>query len=290
MAISHTNSIGFAPSMNDAEHGVVVADRVAIPAEKGDAHLQLSAACTAEPRAGAIAIIGAGNAARSLACYLARQGYSSQLLVRSPHKVTALMERLRITSRGQLEGEFEISKVSDDIESTLNKCRTVFVATTTDAYREIAFRLAPHLTPDHEVILFSSKFAGAVEFKNVLSMAISDLPKIVETDAIFASRIQEDDSIWIRGIKKWTLYSSWNCTETERTAESILRFFPELGRADNIIQRGLTDFGALAHPITMIANMNSVDRNTGFLFYYEGFTEKTIILMERLEEEFCALA
>jgi len=48
------------------------------------------------------------------------------------------------------------------------------------------------------------------------------------------------------------------------------RFFPGLEEAENIVQRGLTDFALFAHPSTMIANMTNVDRNTGFLFYYEG--------------------
>lgn len=243
------------------------------------------------PQAGQIAIVGAGNAAQSIACFLSSQGVLPQLLVRSPEKVKNLSEKCQISCIGKLSGDFEIAGVSSDVGAVLSVAKTVFVATTTDAYGEIAMRLAPHLTGDHEVILFSSKFAGVVEFKMALGpRPMSRMPIIVETDSLFASRIKPDESLWIRGIKDWTLFSSWCQEETIRSAPVIRRFFPNLDRAENVVQRGLTDFGALAHPITMLANMNSIDRGGGFLFYRDGLTEKTIVLMEKVEEEFNQIA
>ncbi|WP_067676683.1 NAD/NADP octopine/nopaline dehydrogenase family protein [Nocardia miyunensis] len=40
----------------------------------------------------------------------------------------------------------------------------------------------------------------------------------------------------------------------------------------------------------MIANANQVDRQQPFKFYYEGFTERTITLLERMEHEFHTVA
>lgn len=281
--MSHLDSIDFAPLAGQYTVPLrqqSAASRAVVPPHK-ESLLGSSA--------GHIAIIGAGNAARSLACVLGNRGYSPHLLVRNPEKLQALSQRGSIKSSGKLEGDFSIVEVSNDFACVLSNCATVFVATTTDAYSEIAGRLAPHLTEHHEVVLFSSKFAGVVEFKHALG-ARRHHPAIMETDSLFASRIQDDDSIWIRGIKQWTLYSSYNKSKTSTNASIIRRFFPGLTEAENVVQRGLTDFGALAHPITMIANMNNVDRNSGFLFYYEGFTNQTVVLLERLEEEFGSLA
>lgn len=258
----------------------------------GDASLlqnQHKSAVSALPQAGQIAIFGGGNAARSLACFLSSRGFSPHLLVRSPEKLQQLADTKRITCMGKLEGDFDIAGVTSDIASTLGRCKTIFIATTTNCYGEIAMRLAPYLTADHEVVLFSSKFAGVVEFKNALGPR-KVYPTLVETDTIFASRVQDDGTVWIRGVKGWTLFSSYNRAETFRAESIIRRYFPDLGLAENVIQRGLTDFGALAHPITMLANMNSVDRGGGFLFYLDGFTENTIVLMEQLEEEFRSIA
>lgn len=285
MSISHSDSINFAPVYNG---GPIVP----IPARIEAASVGLRQSVLA-PTAGDIGIVGAGNAAHSLACYLASHGFSPHMLVRSPEKVQGLMQRLTIKSVGKLEGNFSVVQVVTEAKKVLDQCNTIFIATTTDAYQQLGERLAPYLTPQHTVILFSSKFAGVVEFKNAISPTCTrrnTMPSLIETDTIFASRVQDDESVWIRGIKNWTLYSSWNCSQTAKTGSTMRRFFPGLSAAENIVQRGLTDFGALAHPITMIANMNNVDRNTGFLFYYEGFTENTIVLMERLEDEFQKIA
>ena len=94
----------------------------------------------------------------------------------------------------------------------------------------------------------------------------------------------------MRGVKHWNLV----CTPRRRELESVLplmtEMFPGLLPADNVIQRGLSDFGALAHPLIMLANMHRVDRAEPFLFYCEGLTERTVVLMEKLEEEFRAIA
>lgn len=283
MSMSHSDSFNFAPLAK--EHTPSLTPTLG----SSTANQSFTSSALLAPAAGHIAIVGAGNAARSLACYLSKRGFSPHILVRSAEKVQNLAQRRSIACTGKVEGDFSIVEATTDPGPMLAKCATIFVATTTDAYSDVARRLAPFLTEHHEVILFSGKFAGVVEFKNALG-ARKNYPAIVETDSLFASRIQEDESVWIRGIKKWTLYSSWNKTQTKRCSSIMRRFFPSLGEAENIVQRGLTDFGAFAHPSTMIANMTNIDRNTGFLFYYEGFTPNTLILLEQIEEEFRSIA
>ena len=263
--MSHSDSFNFAPFSEGHTSSLAPA--------RGFAPINHSfvASALVAPAAGHIAIVGAGNAARSLACYLSKQGFSPHILVRSAEKVQNLAQRRSIVCTGKVEGDFAIVEATTEPAEMLAKCATIFVATTTDAYGDVARRLAPFLTEHHEIILFSGKFAGVAEFKTALG-ARSKYPAIVETDSLFASRIQDDESVWIRGIKRWTLFSSWNKTQTKRCSSIMRRFFPTIDEAENIVQRGLTDFGAFAHPSTMIANMTNVDRNTGFLFYYEGFT------------------
>ncbi len=241
-----------------------------------------------------VAIVGSGNSGLALSSYLAQQGYPVHLLARSLDKVSNLASNMAVKSIGKVEGEFELASVTTSPAASVAKSRTIFVATVTTVYAEIARMLAPHLQDGQEIVLFSSKFAGSVEFTNVLALCGVDCKKrnisVIETDALFACRIQEDGSVWIRGFKDWTLFSAPTLSQTIAGRKIIQRFFPRLERADNIIQRGLTDFGAVAHTITMLANMNKVDRGEPFLFYHEGFTKRTIKLMEKLESEFRAVA
>ncbi|MDX2108064.1 MAG: NAD/NADP octopine/nopaline dehydrogenase family protein [Candidatus Melainabacteria bacterium] len=237
-----------------------------------------------------VTIVGSGNSGLALSSYLAQQGYRVHLLARSLDKIASLKENMAVKSIGKVEGQFELAAVTSSPVESVAKSRTIFIATVTTVYAEIARMLAPHLQDGQEIVLFSSKFAGSVEFTKALAQCGIDCKKrnitIIETDALFACRIQEDNSIWIRGFKDWTLFSAPTRSQTEAGRKIIQRFFPRLEKADNIIQRGLTDFGAVAHTITMLANMNQVDRAQPFLFYHEGFTERTIKLMEKLETEF----
>ncbi|MEW6283554.1 MAG: NAD/NADP octopine/nopaline dehydrogenase family protein [Candidatus Eremiobacterota bacterium] len=235
-------------------------------------------------------IVGAGNAAHSLAAYLASLGHSVHMLARNPLCAEILRARGRVFATGKLEGVYRLSHATCDPERIAGECRTVFVATTTDAYAEVAARLAPHLTPEHELILFSGKLGGCLEVRHVLDRHGVSGVTVLETDALFASRLQQDGSIWIRGIKKWNLYCSPTRSQTRANGAILERYFSGLEPADNAVQRGVTDFGAMAHPLTMLVNMNRVDRQESFLFYCEGFTERTVRLLEAVEGEFRAVA
>ncbi|MBQ7568967.1 NAD/NADP octopine/nopaline dehydrogenase family protein [bacterium] len=242
----------------------------------------------------AIAVLGGGNCAHSLSCYLTSLGCSVRLWARNlSHLSPCVRQEHHIEAYGKLNGDFRFYSVSSDLAETVRGCHIIFVATVTTAYEDVAAHLAPFLESGQTVVLFSSKLAGSVLFSKVLrdlNPQIADQITVAETDALFASRLQSNATLWVRGIKRWNLV----CTPRRRDLDSILplmqEMFPGLLPADNVIQRGLSDFGALAHPLTMIANMNRVDRAESWLFYMEGFTENTIALLEEMEKEFQAIA
>jgi opine dehydrogenase len=239
-----------------------------------------------QSKAARVAIIGAGNSARALAAYLSSQGHKVSLVVRNPAKIPTISNSLAVRASGKIEGHFPIHQVSDSAAQVLNEVDIVFVATVTTAYEEVATELAPHLQDHHKVVLFSGKLGGALLFARAVAAAGGPDVTVIETDSLFACRAQEDESVWVRGLKRWTLYSGTTRSVTEREGDVITRFFPDLEAASNIIERGLTDFGALAHAPVVLANMNAIDRQESFLFYYKGLTAKTVVILERIEEEF----
>lgn len=241
-----------------------------------------------------VAVLGGGNCAHSLSCHLSKSGYSVHLWARNlEHLDKTERKNLTINAYGKMEGSFKLASENDDLEKTVKNCPIIFVAAVTTAYADIASKLAPFLSDNQLIVVFSSKLAGSALFEQTILKARPDLQgkiTVCETDALFASRIQPDGRLWVRGIKKWNLVSAPNRQELNKALPVMQEIFEGLLPADNIIQRGLTDFGALAHPLTMIANMNRIDRAEPFLFYVDGFTENTIVLMEALEKEFQAVA
>ena len=237
-----------------------------------------------------IGIVGSGNTGLALACYLSNQRHSVSILTRDEQKVKTLSQFKQIGAEGRLEGSFPIQGITADPEPFCASSEIIFVATVATAYRQVVNKLLPYLRPGHKIVLFSSKFGGSLEVTKMIKDAGIKGVSVVETDALFACRAQADDYVAIKGIKQWTLFSAPKKSETTRSGNFIKQFFPDLEAADNVIQRGITDFGAVAHPVTMLVNMNPIDRKEPFLFYVDGFTEKTVLLLEQMEKDFRAVA
>ncbi|MCA9667055.1 MAG: NAD/NADP octopine/nopaline dehydrogenase family protein [Myxococcales bacterium] len=238
-----------------------------------------------------IGVVGSGASACALSCYLADRGYDVHVLMRDRDTLSWLdSTRGRLRATGRLEGTYALSWFGSDAAALLARADVVIVATTVLAYPEVIEHLASHLRPRHRLILFSSKLLGAVHVEHLLRRLQAAAVPVVEVDALFASRLLEDRTVWIRGIKAWTLFSAAKRSVTAAFAPLIAELFGSLEPADNVVQRGLTDFGALAHAPTMIANMNAVSRGESFLFYRDGFTEQTVALLEACEAEFHAVA
>jgi len=237
-----------------------------------------------------IGIVGSGNSARALAAHFSSQGYPVCICTRNPDGIGSIRDKRSIHATGVIEGTFPVDEVTDDAQHLAERCSTIFVASVTTAYRDIAATLAPHLRSHHFLILFSGKLCGSLEVAQVLRAHGADDVPVIETDSLFDCRAREDSGIWIRGFKSWTLLSCPQRSQTRRHAARLQHYFPGLEEATNIIQRGLTDFGALAHAVISIANLNKIDRQEAVLFYYEGLSEKTIVLLEQMEREFQTLA
>ncbi|MBX9879829.1 MAG: NAD/NADP octopine/nopaline dehydrogenase family protein [Candidatus Obscuribacterales bacterium] len=240
--------------------------------------------------AASIGVIGSGNTGLALACYLSNQQHSVSILTRDQQKVEALSKFKHIGAEGRLEGSFPIQGITADPQEFCATSEIIFVATVATAYRQVVAKLIPHLRPGHQIVLFSSKFGGSLEVSKMIADAGVKGVSVLETDALFACRAQADDYVAIKGIKQWTLFSAPKKSETTRLENLINQFFPDLEAAQNVIQRGITDFGAVAHPVTMLVNMNPIDRKEPFLFYVDGFTEKTVLLLEQMERDFRSVA
>ena len=236
-----------------------------------------------------VGVIGSGNSAHALTAWLASCGHKVTMYARNIDKLSHIKSTGKITTRGLLEGTFPIARVTSSPEELCRNADIIFVATLATAYQDVAAQLLPWITARHCVIPFSGKLCGSLQMHNVFIAGGKSIP-VIETDAIFACRLQDDGAVWIRGRKQWTLYSGVNRSMTEKYGHLLTTFFPTLEPAKNLIQRGLTDFGAFAHPVITMANMSKIDRGEPFLFYYEGLSDRTITLLEAVELEFRAVA
>ncbi|WP_245804963.1 NAD/NADP octopine/nopaline dehydrogenase family protein [Amycolatopsis australiensis] len=160
----------------------------------------------------------------------------------------------------------------------------------TTAYPEAAGRLAPHLRGGQVVVLFSSKLCESVEFAHALAAAGAGDVDVVETDALFAARPSGTGGVTVLGTKGWNLISGSGPAAVARHAGLSRDWFPMPEVAADPVERGLHDFGAVAHVPIALANLGTIDRAEELLFYVEGVSPRTIALPERTEAEFAVVA
>lgn len=236
-----------------------------------------------------IGVVGAGGEGRAVAAYLAARGLPVHLCTRDLGAVEEIARRREIAAAGVLDGRFPLREVTSDPARLAGRA-VVLIATVTTAYPEVAARLAPHLVAGQVVVLFSGKLCGSVEFAHALAAAGAPEVDVVETDALFAARPAGTGGVTVLGTKGWNLISGGSAAAVERHAGLLREWFPMLEVARNPVERGLHDFGAVAHVPIALANLGTIDRAEELLFYVEGVSPRTIALLERTEAEFAAVA
>ncbi|MCX7759019.1 MAG: NAD/NADP octopine/nopaline dehydrogenase family protein [bacterium] len=240
-----------------------------------------------------IGVISLGNQGFALCSYFLSKGYGI-----IPY--TSNVENLKIKkiiSTGKIEGEYEFCPTIN-LEDVLSS-DIVFITSITTAYTDIANKIVEYSNKfdfsKKIFVLFSGKLGGVLVFNKVFTDN-GIVTNIVETDAIFASRKVSMDTVWVRGIKRWNLLiSNKDYLESDKSLDiyGIVRSIfddIQLDIADNFIQRGLTDFGAMAHATISLINMANIDSKRDLLFYIDGITHNTVKLIEDIYYEFNSVA
>lgn len=237
-----------------------------------------------------IGVVGAGGEGRAVTAHLSSIGRAVRLCTRNPAQVGGIRRSGSIRASGALTGSFPVAEVTGEPARVAAGCRVLVVAAITTAYRDIAEAFAPHLTDRHVVVLFSGKLCGSAEFAAALAGAGRTGVDVVETDALFAARPDGDDGVVVHGAKGWNLFSGAAQESVRRCGPLVQELFPWVEPARNLVERGLTDFGAVAHAPIALANLGSIERGEGLLFYVDGMSDRTVVLLEQVEREFRAVA
>ncbi len=237
-----------------------------------------------------IGVVGSGNIARALTAHLAAGGHEVRMYARRPEALASVREAGSLTADGMLTGTFPVAEVTGDPGRLTAECPVVFVATVTTAYRDVAAVLAPVLQPNQLIVTFSSKLFGSVEFGGALRVhGAPDSVEVVETDCILAARVMPDGTV-LMARKNWNLLGAPRRQSVEAHLPLLAKLFPGLEPATNLVHRGVSDFGAMAHVVISYANLSKIDRAEPVLFYEEGLSERTVRLLAATEQEFRTVA
>jgi opine dehydrogenase len=243
-----------------------------------------------------ITVIGAGSSGHAVAAFLSLQGYTVKLWNRDEATeverwLDPIIERGGIEAKGKVEGFAPIQHVTTDLASALEGSSAVLVNTTTDAYPELAQRLAAHLSEDQPVILMAAGTLGSIEFLQGLSAGgfTGDLLIGETPGTIFGSRANAPAVVEIAGQKKNVKLSTLPRGREAELAAVVPEF--ELAVGGDVLSSGFNNTGAGLHVVPMVLNAGWIESTEGdFLYYQEGITPAIAAAIEQIDNERLAVA
>ena len=232
-------------------------------------------------------IIGAGNGGRAFASYLSSKGHHVNLYNRSLTRIIDIKKKGKVKSKGEIKGSFPLNIITQRLDRALKKSDVILVVTPASAHKDVAQKIAPHLTKDQIILLNPGRTFGAIEFSQTIKDEIGYFPVFVaETQTLlFTSRQLKKNQVQILKIKDSVHFSAYPEKDTFFIYDTLHEIFPQLVPANDYLEMTLKNIGMLLHPTLSVLNSGMMDIGKEFKFYSEGATKRTCEVLERIQME-----
>lgn len=233
-----------------------------------------------------IAVIGAGNGGQATAGYLAMMGHSIYLYDNDKEKIDNLALMGSITLSGAIQGSGSVEYLSNKMANEISTVEIIIVSTVATAHRAVAESLAPYIRSGQIIILTPGRTCGTLLFKSVLdSCGCKSNYYLAETQTlVFACRARGCGNVNIIGVKDAVMMASLPAINTDRVLEILKPLFPQLVKADSVLQIGLENIGAVLHPSISLFNAATMERHNDFWFYRD-LTSQVAQFIEQFDAE-----
>ena len=233
-----------------------------------------------------VAVIGAGNGGQALAGYLSIKGFSCNLFNRSEKRIRKIRENGGIQLGGRFKEFAHLDCITTNIKKAVDAVELIMVVVPAHAHRYVAKICAPHLSEGQTVVLNPGRTGGALEFQNTLKEdGAKENVCIAETQTfLFVSRVKGSEA-QITGIKNTVPVAALPSSNTEKVVSMLKKIHPSFTEAENILETGLSNIGAVFHPSTMIFNIGRIESKGNFSYYFEGITPQVAHFLEKVDRE-----
>lgn len=240
-----------------------------------------------------VAILGAGNGGCAAAVDLALNDFEVSLFTRSAATMRPLQELGGLEYTGRLgDGFVAIPTLTTHIDEALAGADLLVISTPTNAHQWYAELLAPHLRPEHVVMLNPGHTGGGLHFVHSLRQAgFQDEVRTCETITLaHGSRKPAPAKVNILAIMTSLRLSAFPGKYTDELVPLVQQAFPNVVPAANVLETGLTNLNAMEHPPGMLLNTGWIEFTRGdFRFYYEGITPSVARVIQAVDDERLAL-
>ena len=235
-------------------------------------------------------VVGAGHSGFGLAADIALRGTPVHLLEHPDH--AAMLEPLASSNAIRIrgvrgDGVAQLAAIGSDPSAALAGNRLVLIAVPAYAHDAMAAFLAPHLDPEHVVVLMPGNAGGALAFRR--TVAQSGGPEVTVAEAssfIFACKKDGPDGVWIRGVKRGLPVGVLPARDTAEVMARLAPLYPELRAAHDVLETSLSNVNHPAHPPALLLNLaRSESSGPDFSFFHEGMTESVCRLTDVIDEE-----
>jgi len=238
-----------------------------------------------------IAIIGGGNGAVTMAAELSMRGWPIRLWEFPQLRektIGAIVETGSITLRGLVEGTVRLDDdaLPADIGDALAGADIVMVIVPAFAHRMAAEACAPHLTPDHIVVL-SPSTGGALEFANELATRGAAYGPVAEMHSlIYTCRMIDATTADLYYIKDHMPVGTFPAAASERVMGKLVELYPQMAAAANVLETSLNNINPVMHVAPTLLNTGRIEFTKGdFYFYRESVTPTVGRIMDQMDEE-----
>ena len=230
-----------------------------------------------------IGILGGGNGAFITAADLALKGFNVNLCESANFESTINLAKkqgginLEIRANVGLKGGFaKLSKIGTDIKELMTDRDIIFLVVPAFAQKIFAEWGAETFSSKQIIVLEPGNFGGSLEFAKILKdKGVKKLPILVEFECMIYSGFKNDSgSVWVSGYKEGLKMAAYPGKFTDFALKKLIKVYPKLLPADNIIETGLSNGNSVLHAPILALNAGWAEQpEMEFLFYWQGCTE-----------------
>jgi opine dehydrogenase len=238
-----------------------------------------------------VAIVGAGNGGCAAAVDLTRRGFEVRLCGRSAATIAPLQARGGIEHEGVLgDGFTPIAAITTDTGTAIRGSDAVLVMGPTQAHRDMAQAIAPHLEPSQ--VFFAAPGHTLTLLAHTLREAGHRRPVTCESSTLpYICRKVTNERVKVSRRAAKLSFAAFPATRTAELAARLTPLFPALSPVGSLLDTVFPYTNAIHHPPALLCNIGRVESTGGdYCHYYDGITPSVGRIIDALDGERRAVA
>lgn len=229
-----------------------------------------------------ITVIGNGVLALSVAAQVAHAGAETVYVDLSSNSPLS-QKSCEIAVEGKANYKTEIFRTTS--YSSVSEAEIVIIGATASYHSRVFDEILPFLKSGQTVLFFPACY-GAVALLDKIQKRALDVTVCEAVSFLYVCEQKAENCIFVQSIKKSMKIAVFPKQRQENAILILSKYFDGLKSAANFLETSLDNMNVTLHPLPLLLNIASAERNPkGFYHYTEGVSPTVGRLMVALDEE-----